>query len=78
MPSRNQWAKKAAEHLVGRKITGVRYLSEGEKEGLGWDRASLVIQLDNHTLIFAASDDEGNGPGALFTNLNDLPKIPVV
>ena len=61
------WTKEAQKHLVGRRITEVRYLSKAESDALGWngDR-SVVIVLDNGALFFPSSDDEGNGPGALF------------
>jgi hypothetical protein len=60
------WTKYATKHLVGRKITGVHLMDADEQAACGWDRAALVIQLDNHTVIFPSQDDEGNGPGALF------------
>ncbi len=52
--------------LTGRKIKSVRYLTEEEQEGLGWYRRSLVIELDDGTLLFSSKDDEGNDAGALF------------
>ena len=61
------WTKEASKHLVGRRITEVRYLSKDESDALGWDgNRSLVLVLDNGALFFPSSDDEGNSPGALF------------
>lgn len=60
------WTKEASKHLVGRRITDVRYLSEDESKALGWYGRALVLVLDNGALFFPSSDDEGNGPGALF------------
>lgn len=69
----------AAKQLVGRKIIGARYMDQSEAEHLGWDERSFVLILDDKTCIFASQDDEGNGPGALFTTLEGtLETIAVV
>ena len=60
------WTKEAQKHLLGRRITEVRYLFEDESKALGWYARSVVLVLDNGALFFPSSDDEGNGPGALF------------
>lgn len=64
--------------LVGRKIKSVRYLSAEEAENLGWYSRSVVIELDNGTLIWPSSDDEGNNAGALFTTDQRADTIPVI
>lgn len=71
MPDLNYWNKYASDNLVGKKITAVRYMTDEEVEGMGWDRRALVMQLDNGTLIFPSSDDEGNDAGALFGQTKD-------
>ncbi len=63
---RAQWAEKFTR-LKGRTITVVRYLTDEECATMGWDRAPLVLQLDDGTLLFPSCDDEGNAAGALFT-----------
>ena len=60
------WTKEASKHLVGRRITEVRYLTDAESKALGWYGRALVLVLDNGALFYPSSDDEGNGPGALF------------
>jgi hypothetical protein len=60
------WEDYAEKHLLGKKITGLRYLNEEEQEGLGFYHTTLVIQFDDGTLIFPSRDDEGNDAGALF------------
>jgi len=72
------WSNQAAVKLVGRKIVRVGYLSQKEMDGLGWFGASIVLQLDDGSLLYPSQDDEGNGPGALFTEYEDLPVIPVI
>ena len=70
------WTKEARKHLVGRRITEVRYLSMDESYALGWDgRRAIVLALDNGALFFPSSDDEGNGPGALFGQDTDSGEI---
>jgi hypothetical protein len=73
------WTEVASKQLLGRKIVKVRYLSLEESEELGWDGTRcVVIQLDDGTLIFPSQDDEGNGPGVLFTNNKDNSVLPVL
>ena len=64
--------------LLGRKITSVRYMTEEERKGLGWSHASIVIGLDDNTLLYPSMDDEGNDAGALFTTHASLQTIPVI
>ena len=72
------WGDKVAKQLVGKAIVAVRYLTEEERAELDWFDRSVVIQLDDGTLIWPSRDDEGNGAGALFTTLEELPTIPVI
>lgn len=73
-----RWERDADALLVGRKITGVRYMSQAECDAHGWTAKCLIIQLDNDVRIYASRDDEGNDAGALFTDSPDLPTIPVI
>jgi hypothetical protein len=66
-----RWSQHAENHLLGRTIVGVRYLTDAETEGLGWMSAALVILLDDGSCIFPSSDDEGNDAGALFGQAKD-------
>ena len=77
---KEKWTKYAKEHLEGKKITAVRYLSDEEKNSLGWFRSSLVIQLDDGSLLFPSADDEGNDAGALFGQDKDGKELlfPVI
>ena len=75
---RKKWGEDCSKALVGKTIKEVRYLTEEEADGLGWDRCSLVISLDDGTFMYPSQDDEGNGPGALFTNIDKLETIPAI
>lgn len=75
---KKKWATKASKLLVGKKIVSVEYMNTADLEELDWYRASLVITLDDGTSIYPSQDDEGNGPGSLFTTDEKLPIIPVV
>jgi len=56
----NKWA-----HLVGRKITNVRYLQPSECGNMGWNYSPLVLELDDKTCLIPQMDDEGNDGGAM-------------
>lgn len=73
-----RWEKSCRGLLVGRKITTVRYMTQKECDALGWTAKCLVIELDNGIRIYPARDDEGNDAGAIFTESDTLPTIPVI
>ncbi len=72
-----QWSAKVTDALVGRVIKETRYLTETEQDSLGWFCGGIVLFLDNGDYLLASTDDEGNGPGALHTNIKGLEVIPV-
>ena len=72
------WADKAADVLLGKTIVRVRYITENEMRDLYWDRAGVVFELNDGTIVYPSQDDEGNGPGALFTSNETTPVIPVI
>lgn len=72
------WEKVACDQLLGKKIVKVRYLNKNDLENLGWYESSVAFQLDDGNWIFASQDDEGNGAGALFTNNEQNPVLPVI
>jgi hypothetical protein len=73
-----KWEADIQPKLIGRKILGCRYMTEKEMEGLGWYSKALVITLEGNVKLFASQDDEGNGAGALFTNIRGLETIPTI
>ena len=73
----NKWTTDIAALLVGKKITKVRYMSETERDQIGWDARPIVIILDDGTALYPSQDDEGNNAGSIFTNSESLPTIPV-
>ena len=58
------WAKKL-QSLVGLRITGVRYMTDGECADLCITKAPVVLELGDSTLLWPMADDEGNDGGAL-------------
>ena len=72
------WTKVASDMLLGRKIVKVRYLLAEEAEEMGWDHRPVVLQLDDGNIIYPSMDDEGNNGGAMFTNNEDNPCLPVI
>jgi hypothetical protein len=74
----NYWQKLVNKHLVGRKIIKVKWLHPKETEEVfGWSQQPCEIYLDNGTVLTPSMDDEGNDAGAIFTNVTELPCIPV-
>jgi hypothetical protein len=73
-----KWEKDIIPKLVGKRIVSCKYMTEKEMEGLGWYSKALIITLEGGVKLFASADDEGNGAGALFTNIKGLETIPVI
>lgn len=61
-----RWVKYAQEHLTGKTIVSVRYLTKEEAKGMYWTAQCLVITLNDGTVLFPSRDDEGNGAGTMF------------
>lgn len=72
-----KWTNDIAALLVGKKITKVRYMTEKERDQIGWYGRPIVIVLDDGTALYPSRDDEGNDAGAIFTNNESLSTIPV-
>lgn len=72
------WAEAANKKLKGQRIKCARYMTDKEVEQMGWDQRALVIVLQNGHILMVSQDDEGNGPGAVFTTFDDLPIMPVI
>lgn len=57
------------DDLIGKKVVAIRPMTSAEREDEGWECHGeiTVIVFDDGTTIFASQDEEGNGPGALFS-----------
>ena len=75
---KKQWSGDVKSKLVGRKIIGVRYMTDDEVKDCGWFNAAIILRLDDGTLLYPQSDDEGNNAGALATTDESIPVIPVI
>ena len=75
---KKKWSREISEKIIGRKIVGVRYMTDSEVKGNLWHNAAVVLTLDNGTGIYPMSDEEGNNAGAIATTDDDLPVIPVI
>ena len=62
---KKEWSNRFA-FLYGKKIVGVRYLTEEETEASGWYSSPIVIELSDGSALIPQSDDEGNDGGALW------------
>ena len=64
MPKRNKFP-------VGRKITGVRRLTDEEMGAGMWNHRGVVVSLDDGSILYAMSDDEGNDAGVIVAQKAD-------
>ena len=72
------WLKEAKEQLMNRQIVDVRYMTKEEADDMDWYCRPVVMVLDDGNLIYPSCDDEGNNGGALFTNNEANPVLPVL
>ena len=65
------------KHMVGQKITDVRWLTKEETEDIFdyWYNQPIEITLENGVKLIPMSDDEGNEAGAMATN---IPKMETI
>lgn len=77
---RDKYWNDMAKQLVGRKIVAASYMSAEEADATGWSHRAVVLQLDDHSLLFPQSDDEGNDAGVLFHQRkgDDYQILPVL
>ena len=73
-----RWTAEIKAKLLGKKIVGIRYMTDKEVEHFGWHSKAVVLQLDDGGELIPSMDDEGNNAGALFTNYVGLETIPVI
>jgi len=67
------WAGRFTHQLMGRRITGLRYMTKSECEDFGWTNSCLVLVLslgsmrdpDTDIFLIPQMDDEGNDAGVL-------------
>lgn len=78
MPNTSEWSDKATLALAGKTVEEVRYLTDEEQDQLYWHQKGPIIIFTDGSFVFPSQDNEGNGPGALFTSDNELPTIPTL
>ena len=65
------------KHMVGQKITDVRWLTKEQTEDIAdyWYNQPIQITLENGVTLVPMSDDEGNEAGAMATNIPNMETI---
>ena len=53
-------------------------MTKEEADDMDWYCRPVVMVLDDGNLIYPSCDDEGNNGGALFTNNQANPVLPVL
>ena len=71
---KKEWSNRFA-FLYGKKIVGVRYLTEEETEASGWYSAPIVIELSDGSALIPQADDEGNDGGEYGLLIQNAKKI---
>ena len=70
---RYRWSK-AFTPLLGKKIVGIRWMSNKEAKEMDWNGLAIVLTLDDGTLLYPSMDDAG----ALFVQAsNKLVRLKV-
>ena len=65
------------KHMVGQKITDVRWLTKEQTEDIAdyWYNQPIQITLENGVTLVPMSDDAGNEAGAMATNIPNMETI---
>ena len=79
---KSHWAGKVAPHLIGKKIVGVEWQSDEERDNMDWHSCAVKILVENNggnlIELIPMRDDEGNDAGAIATNMTPCHTIPVI
>jgi len=67
-PWEEHWKPIAMKQLVGRKIVKLSWKNKFFSEEYD-DAKVLHLHLDDGQILTASQDEEGNGPGTLFTSI---------
>jgi hypothetical protein len=62
---------REAQGLVGRQITGIRYMTPAERRQLFVDHRGIVLTLSDGTELYPMIDDEQNDVGVLIARSPD-------
>jgi hypothetical protein len=73
-----EWTRRVRKLLLNKKIVAVHFMTVTEQKECGWDEGAVLFQLSTGEWVYPSRDDEGNGPGSLFTTSTELPIIPVL
>ena len=72
------WMARVTALLINKRIVDVRFMSSADMEAHEWDAGPVMFQLHTGEWVYPSMDDEGNGPGSLFTTSASLPIIPAL
>ena len=72
------WVTRVTALLLNKRIVDVRFMSSADMEAHDWEAGPVMFQLNTGEWVDPSQDDEGNGPGSLFTTSDTLPIIPAL
>lgn len=64
------WEQLAKKVLLGKKIVMVRYMTESEMSETGFQNTGLIIELEDGTIFWPTSDNDGTNSGAIHYAIN--------
>lgn len=64
------WEQLAKKVLLGKKIVMVRYMTQAEMDETGFQNLGLIMELDDGTIIWPTSDNDGTNSGALHYSID--------
>lgn len=73
-----RWTKRVTDLLLNKTIVEVAFMSDKEMRDHGWSSRAVMFRLSTGEWIYPSRDDEGNGPGSLFTTHKQLSTIPAL
>lgn len=72
------WITFSTKLLLHKTIVAVRVMTDAEMHEHGWTRCAVMFRLNTGEWVYPSQDNEGNGPGALFTTSDTVPTIPTL
>lgn len=76
---RESWERDVNAAMQDAVFERIRWLTQQEQDDMDWPCAAPVLVFSNGVEMVATADDEGNGPGALHTNIKGrLSILPVM
>ena len=71
-----RWTQRVSDLLLNKTIVEVCFMTNKEMRDHDWNNRAVMFRLNTGEWVYPSRDDEGNGPGSLFTTHKQLSTIP--